>query len=124
MAENKKLLSVEDVLNAPDLEEKEVYVKEWGGCVKIKAFSKAKQQQLRKQATQGGEIDPDRFEMLLFIYGVAEPKFTEKQYEQLREKSAEAIDSIIKEVMEISGWREQAVKEAEKLFRIKQRGKI
>ena len=112
-----KLLSIDDILKCPDLEERTVDVPEWGGQVKVKGFSKATQQQMRKEATYDGEIDSDRLEMFMFIYGVIEPKCDKSHYEQLREKSAGAIDKIVKEIMSVSGMDEQTVKKAEKSFR-------
>lgn len=114
-----KLLSIDAILTCPDLEEKDVKVTEWKGAVRIRGFSKARQQQIRKDAMVGTEINSDRFEMLMFIHGVIEPQFTEAHYEQLREKSASAIDRVLQEIMNISGMAtEAAVKQAEKNFRI------
>lgn len=112
-----KILSVDEILAAPDLEEKTVPVPEWGGSVKVKGFTKAKQQELRKQATVGGELDEQRLEMLMFVHGVSEPQFSLDQVEQLRDKAAGPIDRILKEILEVSGMNPEAVKQAERSFR-------
>lgn len=113
----KKRLSTDEILKSSSLKEKEVFVEQWDGEVVIREFSKAKQQQLRKDATIGEEIDTDRLELLMFIHGVIDPVFTEENYSALREKSAMAIDTVLKEIMEISGLKESDIKESEKRFR-------
>jgi hypothetical protein len=45
-----RILSVEDILTAPDIAEKVVEVPEWGGAVKIRSFTKARQIALRNEA--------------------------------------------------------------------------
>ena len=116
-----KILSVEDILAAPDIREQIVEVAEWGGSVRIRSFSKKRQQELRHQAEvpdRGGRrrIDNDKLEMMLFIHGVVEPIFMENHYAQLREKSAGAMDRVLKAVMDLSGLRDTAVTEAEATF--------
>jgi hypothetical protein len=113
----KTRLSTDAILKSAPLKEKDVYVEQWDGIVVIREFSKAKQQQLRKEATLAEEVNPDRLELLMFIYGVVDPIFTEQDYVALQEKSAMAIDTVLKEIMAISGLSDSAVKEAEKRFR-------
>ena len=63
-----KILTVEDILSAPDLPEKEVHVPEWGGSVRIRGFSKATQQELRRQATgPSGELDTEKIKWNLWM---------------------------------------------------------
>jgi len=113
-----KILTVEDILSAPDLPEKEVYIPEWGGSVRIRGFSKATQQELRRQATgPGGELDTEKMEMLLFLHGVVEPHFTEEHYGALREKSAVAIDSVLQAIIDLAGLSRGAVDNAKRSFR-------
>ena len=96
VAPEKRILSVADIIGAPDLDEQEVFVPLWGGSVKVRGITKAKQQEIRKAATVAGEMDSDRLEMFLFIAGVYEPQFTAENYEQLRNKNANAVDSVLK----------------------------
>jgi len=117
MTKTKKRLSSEDILKASVLQEKEVPVEQWGGTVMIREFSKARQQQIRKEATMADVIDVDKLELLMFIHGVIDPVFSEQDYFSLREKSAMAIDVVLKEIMAISGLNETAIKDAEKKFR-------
>jgi hypothetical protein len=113
----KKRLSSAEILAASNLQEKEVEVSQWDGSVMIKEFSKGVQQQIRKEATMGDVVDVDKLELLMFIHGVIDPVFSEQDYYSLREKSAIAIDTVLKEIMAISGLNETAIKEAEKQFR-------
>ena len=112
-----KVLTIEDILSAPDLPEREVYVPEWGGSVRIRGFSKAVQQELRRQATgPGGELDTDKMELLLFVHGVVEPQFTAEHYEALRQKSAAAIDAVLRAIVEQAGLNREAVDAAKRSF--------
>jgi hypothetical protein len=113
----KKRLSAVEILAVSNLQEKEIEIPQWDGNVMIREFSKAKQQQIRKEATMSDVIDVDKLELLMFIHGVIDPVFSEQDYYSLREKSAVAIDAVLKEIMAISGLNETAIKEAEKQFR-------
>lgn len=125
---NVSILSIEDILSKDDLEERVVEVPEWGGSVRIKAFTKARQQEMRKRATIKGEIDTDRLEMFLFIEGVVEPRFTADHYEQLRGKNAGAVDKVLQEIARLSGvsagnadtGERSSMEEAERTFRSEQ----
>jgi len=113
--ETVKILSVMDILSAADITEEVVYVPEWNGSVRIRAFTKGRQQELRGMATdQRGKLDTEKLELQLFIYGVIEPKFVPIQMTELREKSAGALDRVIKRIMAISGLSEESIAEAEK----------
>lgn len=112
-----KILNAEEILSAADLEEKIVEVPQWGGAVKIRGLTKAQQQHIRRAAMVGDSIDTDRLEMLMFIHCVVEPKFTEGQYDALRQKSAGAIDTVLNAIFELSGFTGAAFAQAEKTFR-------
>ena len=109
-------LTAEQILGAQDLEEREVEVPEWGGSVKVRAFSKAQQQEMRRASTVGGEIDAERLEMMMFVYGVIEPQFSADQYGALAQLSAGAIDRVLKVLLEVSGMGAQAVEVAKRKF--------
>lgn len=112
-----KKLTLEEILAAPDLAEKTVEVPEWGGTVVVRGFSKAVQQTLRREAMgEDGTLDADKVEMLMFCYGVVEPEIGSASYVALREKSAGAIDRVLKEILALSGLSEDALREAEAQF--------
>lgn len=108
------ILSRETILNASDLTEETIYVKEWNGDVKIRAFSLAQRINVLNNAMRGTEVDPLRATAITFIEGVIEPKFTQADYEALRLKSNAAITRINNRIMAISGIGESAVEEAAK----------
>jgi hypothetical protein len=112
-----QVLSREQVLEAVDLTEETVDVPEWGGAVKVRGFSKGEQMEMRKEATVDTKIDTDRLEILMFVHGVSEPKFTADDMAALRQKAAGAVDRVLKRITILSGISEEAVAEAEKQFR-------
>ena len=112
-----KILSVEDILTAPDIQEKVVEVPEWGGAVKIRSFTKQRQIQLRAQALVGGEVDSERMELLMFIEGVVEPKFGVEHIDLLKGKSASAMDRVLGAILELGGMTPEAQNEMERDFR-------
>lgn len=109
-------LTVGDILAADDITTEEVEVPEWGGTVTIQGFTKARQQQLRKMATdpRTGQLDNEKLEMQIFIYGVIDPKFEPVQATELKEKSAGALDTVITRILAISGMTRESVQEATK----------
>lgn len=105
-------LTVEDILTSVDVKPEKVEVPQWKGSVTIRPFTKEAQQRARKQAMTNGEIDTDRLEMILFIEGVTEPKFTEEHYDQLLQKNAAAVDLVLTKIMAVSGITEDEAKKA------------
>lgn len=119
----RRMLTADQILDAPDLEEKFVHVPEWGGDVKIRAFSKAAQQQLRRDATvitigangkPEEDVDSNKLERLSFVAGVIEPVFAADQADRLAEKSAKAFDRVLKAIFGLSAMSEESKKAAEK----------
>ena len=115
---NGKILSVEDILAATQLEERTVEIPELGGSVKIRAFSKGEQQYVRRLATdrKTGKIDTDKLELMILIRGVTEPQFTPESVERLKLVQASVLDRIISAISEISGMNDEAVEAAEATF--------
>jgi len=114
-----RILTVEEILAAPDIHDEEVDCPEWGGKVVVRGFTKAKQQQLRREAVDDeGELDMEKMEMLIFTNGVVEPPLNAEQVELLKEKSAAVIDRILERIMDLSGMTEAVNKEAQKSFRL------
>jgi hypothetical protein len=119
-----KILTIDEILAVPDLEEKIVEVPEWGGSVRVKGMTKREQQQLRKQATDPltGRIDPDRLEILMLAHCLAEPRITVEQAEQLAEKSAVAVDRVLQAIMDVAGLSDAAQKAMVKAFHAGDKG--
>jgi len=115
----RKFLSFDEILAAPDLDEEVVEVAEWGGAVRVKGLTKREQQQLRKQAMDlvTGQLDPDKMEILMLAHCLAEPKVTVEQAEQLAQKSSAAFDKVLMAIMTTAGLSEEVQKQALKSFR-------
>lgn len=111
-----KMLSAEAILAVNDLVEEVVEVPEWAGAVRVRAFTKALQQQMREEARIGGEVQNDRLEILMLIYGMVEPQFTPEQCELLRRKHAGALDRVLDRILTISGLKAEAVEVAKRKF--------
>ena len=111
-----RMLTTADILAADDVPEEVVHVPEWSGCVRIRAFTKGAEQRLRSEAGGTANFDMDRFEMLLFIEGVIEPKFSVDQMDALKAKNNRPFDFVVSRVMELSGLKKEAVAEAKATF--------
>ena len=110
-------LTREGVQQVRDLVEEDVEVKEWGGKVRLRSLTREAYERVRGQSLDGSEVDPDRFELLLFIHGVIEPQFTESDIPWLREKNASVITRITTKLMGTSVPTTKAVEVADKTFR-------
>lgn len=111
-----QMLSTEQILAASDLVEQVVEVPEWGGAVRIRTMTKGAQIRLRKEATIDGKVDEERLELLMVVHAVVDPALTVAHVEQLKGKSAVAIDRIMKAFGDLSGFTPEAVKDTKKSF--------
>jgi hypothetical protein len=112
-----KILSMEDILTSEDRAIVSVNVPEWGGHLKVRPFTKRQQIDIRNTGRKpDGDVDVDSFEMQVFLAGVIEPVFTQEQYNLLLEKSAIALDRVIKEVLKINDMGPDAEKESAASF--------
>jgi hypothetical protein len=114
--EAKPIKSAEEILAMPDLKEMQIHVPEWDSRVRIKALSKGRHQAIRKECVKDGVFDAERWEWAVLRQGIVEPQFTDAQFEQLREKSAAAIELIGQAIIKLSGLTPERTKEIEKLF--------
>jgi hypothetical protein len=113
-----RLLTADDILSCNDIAEEVVEVPQWKfkdgspGSVKIRGFTKAEQQHIRRQATdqRTDKVSTDKLEMLAFTNGVVEPHFDDIQFLNLLKKNAGAIDLVVKRVLALSGMSQDAVK--------------
>lgn len=106
------ILTAQQILDCNDLTERLLPVPEWGGDVRLRAFTKAQEQDIRNAAKVAGEIDTDRLEVLMVVYGLAEPSFTVAQAELLRQKSAKAFDRVFRAILELNSMEDGAVEKA------------
>jgi len=115
-----KVLTAEQIFAVEDIEERAVFVPQWGGAVRIRTLTQKQSADLRKRATRKDfatkqdTIDNDLLEALLFIEGVIDPQFTMADYGKLQGKSMAAMSLILREIMKASGLSDEAVKDATK----------
>ncbi len=111
-----KILSVDDILAAPDLPEETVEVPEWGGAVVVRGLTRQQAFEVRADGKVGKEMDVARVDMLMLIAGMAEPKFTAEQGPQLMAKSAAATQRVVNVINRLSGMDEEAAAAADRSF--------
>lgn len=111
--------TIESILAVPDIGEDLYEVPEWGCSIKIRGLSKGQQHAIRMEASRGqkgGQPDPSKSEMLMFLEGVVEPKFGREHYHALLQKSSGVLDRILNEIAKRSGLSEDAIEEAKATF--------
>ena len=118
MAQVKTRGTREGILSLVDLQEREIEVPEWDCTLLVRGLTKGKQQSLRKQCMdpKTNALDTEKFEMLLFTHCVVEPEFTTEDLEMLKNKSATAIDRVLKQIMIESGQTTEEFIQAERAF--------
>lgn len=99
-----RVLSVDDILAIDDLPVETIYVREWGGAVKLRGLTKREELEVREAATDAkGNVDDRRLEVGMLIAGVQEPKFTFDQIDALMDKGSGPVTRLIRDVMVRSG---------------------
>ncbi len=113
-----KILTAEQIAQVIDRAEQIVEVPEWGGAVKIKAWSLEERDIVVSKITDtgraDGKVDPQKFIRALVVYGVTEPKLTE---ELLATKAYAAIDRIANAILILNGMKKEAALSAHATFR-------
>jgi hypothetical protein len=116
-------LTLDEIRNIRDIKEKDLTVPGWDGTVRIKAFTLARRDYILDKARskvngdgKAGDIDGTQLQLLLVIYGMADPELTENDLPWLKEKCVEAIEFIAGEVMAINGMKREAPRAAEVAF--------
>jgi hypothetical protein len=115
-----RILTADEIFAAKDIEERVVPVPQWGGAVRIRTLSQKQSADLRRKAqrtnpaTKQSELDNEALEQLLFIEGVIEPRFNMADYGKLQDKSMAAMTTVLKAIMDASGFSSESVNEATK----------
>jgi hypothetical protein len=109
----------EKILQADDIETKEITVKKWGVKLLLTALTGEQRRKVYEDSTKDGVFIPDDFPYNLFIASVLdpvtkEPVFKTEDIEALRKKNGSIFESISKELMALSAIGEAAQEEAEK----------
>ena len=100
------MLSIEEILAAEDVETREVRTPEWKGSVHVRTLTAAEQLVMFEQTTSvdqgtGSEADKRSAKLAIFLAaflcdGQGKPLATREQAQQLVNKSARAVQRIVK----------------------------
>jgi hypothetical protein len=111
------ILSLDEILDAADVSERELPIPEWGGYVVVRSVTKREMDEIKKRCKDvNDELDEDAVEKALVITGLVNPKIDDAGYERLLDKSMGAMQKISSAIVKGSGATEKAVKEAERTF--------
>lgn len=116
-----RIKSADEILACQDLIEEDVRIPEWDTAIRIKMLTKGRQQAIRRACmTKMGdgkhELDLDAWEGSLLRHSITHPQFSDAQIEQLREKSASAIERILAHIVKLNGLSPEADQETKKSF--------
>ncbi|RJP53627.1 MAG: hypothetical protein C4583_04375 [Anaerolineaceae bacterium] len=124
MEEQKKFLSVEEILSADDIPSCDEYVPEWGGWVHLVGLDGREASQFSKRMVRIVNGKPvaqglDNFMAKLLADTIRDPQtnqrmFTVEQVEALGRKSAMVLKRLAAKASELSGMSEEANEAAEK----------
>lgn len=121
--ENPRLLSLDEIMAAPDIRREIVDMPEWGGAIEIQGLSLEQTEAIRAEATvivpgpggsPGKDLDSDKFAYGLLAASAVNPPMTVEQARDLRKKAAVPMDRLFKRVLAISGLTKEAAQQAEK----------
>lgn len=108
-----RVSSLEEILADDGVPERVVPFGNRGRFVRVRALTKGQIFTIRQRAkVANGDLDPKRFELLLFLGGVVEPRFSEAHAEALLRRAWGDVDDVLKEILTLSGMlpeQEQAV---------------
>ena len=96
------------ILNAKDIDEKIVEIKEWGCSVMVRSMTGKERAVFLKNTSNGETLDFEKMYPELVIATCYDPETKEKVFEKtdrdvINSKSASAIEKIAKVALEISG---------------------
>lgn len=111
-----RILTVSDILDAPDLGDQLVEVREWGGAVRVRPLSLEEVFAIRKEATRGTEIDEEQAGLLMIARGMTAPIFDEAHLTQLRKKNAGALNTVLAVIARLSGTDKDALAQVKATF--------
>jgi hypothetical protein len=107
-------LSREQVLNAKDIQQEEIEVKDWGGTVLVQSLSALQRRQIIKSCSdKDGVLDSVKFQTAVIVAACIEPKFERADIDALSEKKAGVIAKLAESIAKVSGFNDTP-EEAEK----------
>jgi hypothetical protein len=119
--------SVEDILKAApnDLKTEVLEIPEWGYSVEVRSLTAAQSARVKQRGfsfTEGGtDVAWAEMEIMQFMMGVRQPRFTEEQVLDLHNQSGAGFARIIAWIDEHSGIDKKALEESRKEFQESQK---
>ena len=112
------LLTFDEIVEADDTAEETVYVKEWGGSVKLKGITKTEFDYLRRQSRSKANKGRSQsiIEREVLVAGMVSPRLTIERYNLLMEKSSGVIVRLTNRILEKSGLADEAEARREQRF--------
>lgn len=116
-----KVLTLDDIVSADDLDEEAIWIEKWQGNVVIRSITKREFDHMRRQARRKearGKVN-DILERELICNGVVKPRISAADYERLQEKSPGPLVEILNAIYKKSGLERESEKERERRFPVK-----
>jgi hypothetical protein len=117
------LLNKDQILQADDVEYRDVPVPEWGGTVRLKAITGADRDQYEMsmaRAREKGNLDKANFRAVLLSRSICDeglrPIFQPRDIYELGKKNARILDKLFDVAAELAGIREADKEEVEENF--------
>ena len=111
----KKILTREDILNVKDIQQEEVFIKEWGGSVTVQSLSGKRRSEIMDACmSDKGKMNTGKLYPALMVAGCVEPVFTRADSEAINERNSGALEKVCKVIMRLSGISADDLEEAEK----------
>ena len=114
-----KLNLREKILNAKDIKEEKVFIKEWDAELLVKGMTGKERANFIKSSNKGKEPDYEAIYTSVVISNTFDPETGDKVFGiadkgMLLTKSSGALEILSQKILELSGIGEQAQEEAEK----------
>ena len=111
-------------LTSPALATQDVPVPEAGGSVQIRALTVGEQQDVRRAARVGREVDNDRMEVYLVAASLIAPVVPEARVMELKSARFAVFNRIVAAVLSLNGMTEEAAQASEATFQARQRDTV
>ena len=114
-----KILTLDEIVAADDLETMVLPIAEWGGSVKVRALTRAQHKKAYRDGTdpKTGQIDADEVEKRIVCWATVEPTINLGQFDKLMEKNAGPIARIVEAILLLSGSDQGALDRARADFK-------
>lgn len=108
-------------LTSPPLATQDVPAPEVGGSVQIRALTVGEQQDIRRAARVGHDLDNDRMEIFLVAASLVSPAVPSARVMELKQARFAVFNRIVAAVMALNGLSGEAAQQAEATFQDGQR---